>query len=184
MTTSPKTVGEVLPLDAEALPLDWTDWSERRPPNAPGRYWWRIPARTIGGVENMRPEWVAEMSLHGMGYGDNEYWPESISHWDGYRRAMPAGLQWRAEPETPKNGERWPGLNIKPCPFCGGTPRLRHNERGSSGGVVICGDKLWTHNNFWLEHSCVFNGSTRSGSLAWLQEAWNRRAAELADQAQ
>lgn len=169
------SVPEVLGAAADLEGSAWTNWSDQRPPNDPGVYWWRIEPRTIGGLENMRPEWVARMSLHGMGHADHEYWPDGISHWNGYKRTAPAGLQWRCEADTPKDGERWPGLEIAPCPFCGKVPRLRHVERGSSGGVVIMGDRIWTHNNFWLEHRDCVVPSTAHTSLAALVAAWNRR---------
>lgn len=99
---------------------DWIEWEAARP-RAPGLYWWREPARAYGNLE-LRPEWTAKLAACGMGHAEPQLWPV-FSKWDGYKRTVPAGLEWRfALPED--EPVRFPGVALKPCPFTGAEAAL------------------------------------------------------------
>lgn len=97
---------------------DWTNWSERRPPDGEALYIWRCGTKPEG------PEWVEKFRRVGMGYAAPQYWPV-CSYWDGYHRTVAADLQWAPLPDGAKeNDVFWPGLALLPCPFCGGEARI------------------------------------------------------------
>lgn len=161
---------------------DWIDWAERRPTEAKW-YWWRTPARDHGGLE-LQMEFAAKMSLHGMGYADSELWPENVSHWDGYHRTVPAGLQWLEGveiEEPPKYGHppvRFPSLSLSPCPFCGNQPKVEAHERPRSGGFYI-GAKIHRANHFKIQ--CCIIHTLEGWDFARIVERWNTRKPEPVD---
>lgn len=143
---------------------DWTLWSEQRPTDTAAAYRWRIPARVILGLE-MRPEWTDKLSHVGMGYSDREWWP-GCSHWDGCRRTVSAGLEWRpaADGET---DILWGGLDLLPCPFTGQKPRVEFSGRWSGAPPY---QPEYLSLTSWMVQSNGWRDARK------MRDAWNRRA--------
>lgn len=145
---------------------EWTFWSDKRPENTAALYRWRIPARKVCGVV-LRPEWTEKLTLVGMGYSDNEWWPLSPSHWNGYVRTVPAGLEWRLAEE----GEvepTWEGLDLAPDPWTGLPPRVRTKTRWVAAPI-------YEAEGFWLEYR--FGRTGTWSDVSKMVVAWNDRAA-------
>lgn len=157
----------------------WTDWETQRPINA-GYYWWRIEPRMIGGM-TLQPEWVDELTPCGMGYRDSELWPV-FSRWDGYTRTVPQGTQWAAkEPTVANDAERWPGVDLLPCPFCCAMPAIRWAQRSGDGGIFV-GSRPYQANDFMLTCRQCRQAETRfCESLIGLTNNWNKRAGQMGD---
>ncbi len=98
--------------------IEWRNWPENRP-EGKALCWWRVAPRMIGAIE-WRPEWVDETHFVGMGYSANEWWPP-MSNWDGYKRTLPKGLQWRPAREDERKSLVVP-IDVAPCPICGSAP--------------------------------------------------------------
>jgi hypothetical protein len=155
---------------------EWINWAERRPER--GWRWWRVPPRNYGGLE-LQMEFVTDVSLHGMGYAESEYWPSGVSHWDGYRRTVPQGLQWLEGEMVPsQRAVRFPGLNLAPCPFCGGQPKVDARERPKSGGEYLTGSKLHAANFFEIR-CCIVKMA--DWDFARIVSLWNTRRPERLD---
>lgn len=152
--------------------LAWTDWESARP-TTKGLYWWRVEPRIYGGL-TLRPEWVAPLSLCGMGYADSQLWPE-FSRWDGRRRTVPAGTQWRPADETAKKGQFvFAGLDLNPCPFCGSSPTFGWHHKSNDGGIFVC-SAPYQANSFKVQCGCGLAGSYSRADLKGLVDQWNRR---------
>lgn len=147
----------------------WTRWNIARP-SEPGLYWWRVgPADRDGMV--WEPEFVAELWSVGMGYKEHELWP-SFSHWNGYQRTVPSLTEWSPCDGSEKKGDFVHGIDLLPCPFCGGQPLLKW-VHGDRNGVFI-GSHVYQANEFWIV--CGGCGvDSRHGGLKFVTEFWNRR---------
>lgn len=141
----------------------WTRWSIQRPAEQMLSYRWRIPARPILGL-TMSPEWTGKLRLCGMGYSDAQYWPD-CSDWDGYRRSVPAGLEWRVASDNEKD-ITWVGLDLLPCPFTGKRPVVSYHGRWI-GAPPFCPEYLSIRS-----HMVESNGWREA---ARMRDAWNRR---------
>lgn len=142
----------------------WTLWSEIRPTDPTVTYRWRIPVKKICGMM-LRPEWSSKLSLVGMGYAENEWWP-LFSDWNGYTRSVKAGLEWRvAEPD--EKGVLWSGLELSPCPFTGNAPRVSYVGRWSIAPPYEA-ESLGLH--AWLVDRSGFRDASE------MAITWNRRA--------
>lgn len=154
----------------------WVPWTAARPTEA-GHYWWRLPEASYGGL-TLRPEWVCEVSPHGMGYGDSELWPD-MSDWDGYRRTVQAGLEWCGDGAAPKDAYTLPGLRLSLCPFCASSPTLLARDLPVGGG-----HRLYTTpfrpNRFKIDcRHCGMANSFETRDLGALIDRWNSRAPPL-----
>lgn len=152
--------------------MTWIAWATQRPDQA-GLYWWRA-RQAIYGWMPLRPEWCGKLDLMGMGYQKKQLYPY-CSHWDGYQRTVPAGLEWRSAEVGDKDGDvRWPDFRVLPCPFCGATQRLQSVQGSSLGGVVITLTPH-KHNRFWWACKCGMASTPHSENLVALVSAWNQR---------
>lgn len=151
----------------------WTRWAEQRPDRPKIAYRWRLPAMLICG-KMLVPEWTEKLSLVGMGYVENQLWPSNTSNWDGYRRTVPAGLEWRlaTEDETVADGRGdfkelpiWYGLDLLPDPWTGEPPRLDYSGR------YICAPC------FKVEHLILYSsfGVSHWRDADAMQRKWNNR---------
>lgn len=144
----------------------WTRWSDSRPPNAPGKYRYRVKANILG--LDLTPEWTETMSLCGMGYGENEWWPLTLCHWDGYRRQITApNLEWSEQQETDTDAIIWGGLDLLPCPFTGAAPTVKAQGR-------YIGAPLWHSEALWISSPSV--PQRRFTDAKSMVAAWNRRS--------
>jgi hypothetical protein len=144
--------------------LEWTLWSERRPEDTKALYRWRIPERNICGMM-LRPEWGSKLHCVGMGYSDNEWWPDG-SHWDGYQRTVAAGLEWRLAVEGEGEAIIWEDLNLDPDPWTGNPPIIRGSTR-YIGAPVYDVESFSIHSTFGERYGFT--------DLNRLQAAWNTR---------
>lgn len=116
---------------SENRETEWTKCSNKRPPNHAGKFRFRITADILGIV--MAPEWTADMQSCGMGYGDNEWWPEGLHHWNGARRYFTADFEWReltsSEADADEKNIVWNGLDLADCPFTGRQPVVDYYGR-------------------------------------------------------
>jgi len=157
--------------------MTWTPFTDARPPEA-GLFWFRLLPASYGGVA-CRPEWVGEVSLCGDGGDRRNPWP-NMSHWNGYERTVPAGLEWRAFSDMDKvaglrNGDHViPGLTIWPCPHCGTPASLECDDRPEGGGA-----RLYTApfrpNLFKITCRVCWIGTRQYRDLKALLDSWNRR---------
>ena len=150
-----------------ALPAvrEWTLWSDQRPPNAGGSYRYRATFPLLG--LTVTAEWTAEMRLCGMGYGDNEWWPQHLHHWDGYRRYIThKGLEWSPLQASDPEGIVWHGIDLLPCPFTGRSPTIE-----PSGQFI--GAPLWRTGAVWLSSPGV--PKRRWIDAKKMQASWNTR---------
>lgn len=155
--------------------VSWSSWSEERPTKA-GHYWWRLPEAVYGGL-TLRPEWVCEVVSHGMGYAENELWP-SMSDWDGYRRTVPAGLQWRGDGSAPKNAYVFPRFDLRACPFCDAIPTLGARDLSADGWVRLY-TTAFQPNRFKIRcNRCGMANSFETPDLCALVDRWNARAGD------
>lgn len=147
----------------------WSLFSDQRPTDRSKLYAFR--------VEGLNIEWKGGLQNVGMGHGDNEYWPD-FSHWNGYERTLPKGFQWRVADVGAKPDElKFTGLNLLPCPFCGGHPKVegfRSGNPGGGGGVFVHSGP-WEWNTFVLRPCCRLVASSYFACLGNLETAWNRR---------
>jgi hypothetical protein len=124
---------------------NWTLWSEQRPTDHAILYSWRVAPCMIGGLE-LTPEWTDKMSLHGMGYGDPEYWPH-CSDWNGHTRSVPASLAWAAADSDEKEKQfKFHGLGLEPCRYCESELRIEWS------GPWICAP-IWKASQFSIRCS-------------------------------
>ncbi len=144
--------------------MEWKLWSVVRP-TKDWVYRWRIPPRDYGGLI-LQPEWNSKMILSGMGFGKNELWP-SFSQWDGHNRTVPPGTEWRMADESEPQ-ESWPGLILKPCPFCGDDPKFEWEERYMHAPI-------FHYKSFKIRCECMFAESVSNHCLEWLVDKWNTR---------
>lgn len=145
---------------------EWVRWADERPTDTKALYRWRIPTRKILGKE-LRPEWSEPLRLCGMGYADNEWWP-GFSDWNGYRRTLPAGTEWRlAHKEETEKSIFWGGFDLKLCPFTGKLPTIGYLGRYIGAPPYrpewLSITSYLVHRNGWYE-------------AQKLQDAWNTRA--------
>lgn len=152
------------PLSVEEL-ADWTLWSERRPEDHKALYRWRVPERVICG-KVLRPEWGSKLHCVGMGYSDNEWWPDG-SRWDGYQRTVAPGLEWRLALEG--EGERiiWGGLNLADDPWSGNPPTV-HDMTRYIGAPVYDVESFSIHSTWGERYGFA--------DLNKLEAAWNSSA--------
>lgn len=155
-------MGEPVNLDTP----EWTDWTKQRPPCA-GYYWWRVRPSTYGGMI-LRPEWVDEFRLMGMGRTDNALWPR-FSHWDGYRRTVPELTQWRAGTYQSAKDYRFPGLDLLGCPFCGRVPNLKWVPRHITAAI-------YESYQFRIACDCGLATTGYGENLCAMVQRWNTRA--------
>lgn len=144
---------------------NWTLWAERRPEDTKALYRWRIPACKILGMD-LRPEWSDKLRFVGMGYGDPEWWPP-FSNWDGYRRTLPAGTEWRLAAEHEAEDDIfWGGLDLLPSPFTGKPPK-----------VGYCGQFIGAppYRPDWLKITSHMVNSIGWKDARKMQDAWNTR---------
>lgn len=156
--------------DAGGTTNAWVAFDQQRPPQERGHFWFRVPPRNVGGLV-LRPEWIEEMRLVGMGYADDEYWP-GFSNWDGYQRTLERGAEWRpldADDHDDLEAVRWGGLNLAPCPFCAHVPKIEW-----SGPWI--GAPVYRADSFRLWCRCGLVNSGYRNSLEWLAGRWNSRA--------
>lgn len=146
----------------------WTLWSEQRPTDHKLLYSWRVSPCMIGGLE-LTPEWTDNLSLHGMGYADSEYWPH-CSDWDGYRRTVPTSLEWSVALEGAKKGQfKFHGLELDPCRYCASEMRIEWS------GPWICAP-IWKANQFSIQCSgCGLVKAQYFKDLKRVMEALNRK---------
>lgn len=150
--------------DAPSRTNPWTLWAEQRPTDTRAAYRWRIPERMILGAM-LRPEWTAELRLCGMGYADSEWWPAG-SHWDGYNRTVPAGLEWRLA-EADETETVWGGLDLLPDPWTGKPPRVEVSTRYVAA-------PCWQAKSFSIKHR--FGGlGPHWENVPAMVRAWNTR---------
>lgn len=150
--------------------------ADHRPPT--GLAWFRLPAAEYGSL-TCRPEWVGEVSMHGMGYGDAEAWP-NMSDWNGYQRTVPKGLEWRPFSDMDKAADLkkdehvFPGITPHPCPCCG-TPAAVTGRYQDPGG----GARMWTApfrpNLFLIRCVVCWLRMPESRDFKALLDRWNRR---------
>ena len=143
---------------------EWKLWAKERPPDGEKKYRWRIPEQMVLGM-NLRPEWVAKLESVGMGYSDNEWWP-LFSHWDGYRRTIPKGTEWRDLEEGEDEAIIWNGLDLLPCPFSGKPPHIDYHGQWI-GAPPYRAEYLILSFRF---------GTSRWTNVETMQNAWNTRA--------
>lgn len=141
----------------------WTKYSEQRPP-AVGNYWWRLPVNIDGTI--YFAEWIDEYYK----YTCNDSYAPTYKYWDGYQTHTPAKLEWRPLEATevahkePGRTTKWPGLELKPCPFCGRQPYL--NFGASRGYHWAC--------DFYGIECCIVNVG-RKGQFKEAIAYWNKR---------
>lgn len=144
----------------------WTRWSDSRPPNAPGKHRYRVKAKILG--LDLMPEWTEAMTLCGMGHGDNEWWPLTSCHWDGYRRQITTpDLEWSEHQESDADTIVWGGLDLLPCPFTGAAPTVEAQGR-------YIGAPLWHSEALWISSPSV--PQRRFTDAKAMVASWNRRA--------
>lgn len=151
------------------LARDWRDWPVDRPEGR-ALCWWRVAPRMIGEIE-WRPEWVEKTLFVGMGHNPGEWWPP-MSHWDGYKRTLPAGLQWRPADENETGSLVVPILTL-PCPICGSPPKW-------SIGTPWIGAAPHLANKFSI--GCCFAHLKYWEDLPKMVARWNARPALLSVQ--
>ncbi|MFG1399925.1 hypothetical protein [Roseixanthobacter pseudopolyaromaticivorans] len=144
--------------------VTWMRWYDQRPTDHKAQYRWRVSPRKILGL-TMQPEWTCRLRCVGMGYGDNEWWPDG-SDWDGYRRSIDHSLEWRLAKDC-ETEPTFHGLELLPNPFTGLAPK-----------VVTLG--RWIGSPVW-EAQWIGIESYLVKSLGWtdaakMRDAWNRRA--------
>ena len=145
----------------------WIKWSDKRPPNEPGIFRYRVKAEILGMI--LEPEWSEKMTLCGMGLANSEWWPLSSCTWDGYRRYIThAGLEWSPQEEGDSETVVWHGLDLLPCPFTGKQPHVKAEGR-------YIGAPLWHSEALWLSSEGV--PSRRFVNAKKMLEIWNTRAA-------
>lgn len=145
---------------------EWTKWSDQRPPNERGSFRYRATFDLLG--VTVSPEWTEEMHYCGMGYGDSEWWPVRLCHWDGYQRRITiANLEWSPVLAYDPSGIVWNGLDLLPCPFTGKAPTIE-----ASGRYI--GAPLWHSEAVWI--SSPFVPKRRWTSLKAMRDAWNTRS--------
>ena len=156
----------------DAQEREWTAWETHRPTVA-GLYWWRLPPAQYGG-ETLQPEWTCKVSLYGMGYAEKELWP-SFSHWDGYHRSIPAGLEWSPAEDNEKVAHAIPYHGLKTCPFCGGVVALigDNSLRGGGARLYSVPFKPW---RFGVSCRCGRAGSGWFETVRGATSRWNERA--------
>jgi len=97
--------------------------------------------------------------------GESEYWP-SCSHWDGWNRSVPAGLEWRvAEPD--EKDIYWGGLDLLPCPFTGKPPIVTYLGQWITA-PAYCPE--------WLGIKSHMVDSLGWRDAAKMRDVWNTRA--------
>ncbi|EPX84749.1 hypothetical protein [Salipiger mucosus] len=107
--------------------MEWMRCREHRPPNEPGEIRVRVTEEILGLV--MTPEWTTEMRLCGMGFGESEWWPNELCHWNGSRRRFIADYEWRPVLDGDPKGIIWHGLDMLDCPFTGKQPEVGYLGR-------------------------------------------------------
>lgn len=156
-----------------SIERNWTAWADARP-SARGLFWWRLPEAVYGGVA-LRPEWIEEVALHGMGYAESQLWPR-FSNWDGYRRTVPAGLEWAPAEETARKGMTLIAFEgLASCPFCGAAVPLLGDDRLKDGGARLYSVpfKPWL---FRAACRCGIAATPWRENVAEVLAVWNRRA--------
>lgn len=138
----------------------WTAWSKERPTDTGATYRWRLPERKILGAM-LVPEWNDKLHCVGMGYADNEWWA-GCSHWDGWNRTVPKGLEWRLATEDDPL-ITYGGLDLVPDPWTGRPPRVEPVGRWIAA-------PCYEIEAVYLR--CRF-GSTRWESIPRMVAAWN-----------
>jgi hypothetical protein len=111
--------------------------------------------------------------MHGMGYRDPEPWP-NMSNWDGYKRTVPAGLEWRlGTPDNIRPLYSLPGIVVFACPFCGQTPHIMAWDRPAGGGA-----RLYTApfrpTHFAIRCSCGMGQIIETRDLQASLKLWNK----------
>lgn len=149
-----------------AVMAEWTKFAERRP-EGEGLFWFRIAGFKFPGTE-ISVEWVDKVSLHGMGYGEDEYWP-GFSNWNGYQRTVPAGVEWQPIKEgDKKDAARYPGISLTVCPHCGRSPNIEPTSRWITMPV-------FSAREFAIHCRCRGSFGPRYNGLGNAAAAWNRR---------
>jgi hypothetical protein len=160
--------------------MTWTLFKEQRPKPAPDLYWWRVAPRTYGGLE-LRPEFARLFSRHYDDARNQDVWlPDNFTSWSGWRWEYPTTLEWALKEDGDEaRDERWPGVNLKPCPFCGDGVKIISRQASLVGGAyngLFSGGKCYLHNWFRLHHTCAAISTRGFGAdLAGMIERWNRR---------
>ncbi len=126
----------------------------------------RCTAKILG--LEMTPEWTTGMRLCGMGHGPNQWWPDGLHHWNGYRRYFIAPYEWREIEEGDADGVTWHGLDLLPCPFTGKQPIV-----GYTGIWTVAppnkAESLSLKSQFVNQHG--FRDAAK------MRDAWNTRTA-------
>lgn len=152
----------------------WVRWHDERPKDGSALYRWRVPEMKILGMM-LRPEWTAPLRLCGMGHSDREYWP-LFSHWNGYRRTLPKGTEWRlAANDEGENNIYWGGLELDNCPFTGKVPYVGYH--GQYIGAP-------PYRPEWLHLTSHLVDKTGFRSALKMQQLWNTRPTPKAKGAQ
>jgi hypothetical protein len=145
----------------------WKNFSGERP--GLGVYWFRIPPFNFNN-ESVSIEFVMKTSLHGMGHSTPEIWP-GFSSWNGYRRSVPSGTQWKECEKGEKDGLFIiTSANFNECPFCGKHVLLSYAPRW-------IGAPPFKAEYYSIQCSgCGIPRINRFTSILRAEAAWNRRA--------
>lgn len=148
----------------------WKACKLERPPNQSGSFRFRITAEILG--LTLTPEWTAKMQSCGMGFGDNEWWPSGLHHWDGYRRYFTGSYEWRelTDDEDSSKNIVWNGLDLLPSPFTHKQPVVGYLGRW----IGAPPDKPK-----WLSIKSHMVDSLGWTDAARLRDAWNKRPEHL-----
>lgn len=150
------------------MSTSWKPFVRNQGPAKSCLAWFRVPGTPH---KNYTLEFVNNFALCGMGLDPPEIWP-GFAGWDGYTRTAPTGLEWRPiEPGDKDEDVRVSGLELLPCPFCGGSARLK--VKHSEGPYRLL---YFPHlaNRFLCECPCG-QSSARGESPLQLAEKWNTR---------
>lgn len=167
--------------------MHWNLFSETPLPEGKRLYWWRVGARDFGGI-TARPEFAEPSIYHCDHYTDKKCWLPQCAHWDGYKHIMPDDLEWAyAGEDVTEKTERWPGIDLLPCPFCGGPAEISSCQASLRGGRytgLFLNGKFFKNNWFKIKHRCgIVSDTGGSSNLKALIAAWNKRHSHLREAA-
>ena len=146
-------------------------WADCRPPDARSVVLLRAK---MARFPDITVEWLSEMTLHGMGYAKSQFWPSGLSSWDGYKRTVPDGVEWKPANETGKirYSVNYIGLGLLSCPFCGKPPEV---NSGQWHGRALSLTYHPIFDNQFRVLCC--NGLNIRGDLSQIRKIWNTRKA-------